>query len=71
MNVHCKKLLQMLPVEVAVILQYYSKSTATYCEHTEKFLNLQSFLTKYYMYFGEFKLTFYSVCIHVYVCVIS
>ena len=51
----------MLPVEVAVILQYYCKSTATYCEHTVKFLNLQSFLTKYYMYFGEFTLTFYSV----------
>ena len=61
MVLHCKKLLQMLPVEVAVILQYYCESTATYCERTVKFLNLQLFLTKYYMNFGEFTLTFYSV----------
>ena len=38
---HCKKLLQMLPVEVAVILQYYCESAVTCCGPTVKFLNLQ------------------------------
>ena len=31
MYIHCKKLLQMLPVEVAVILQYYCESAVTCC----------------------------------------
>ena len=34
-EIHCKKLLQMLPLEVAVILQYYCESTVTYCEPTK------------------------------------
>ena len=50
----------MLPVEVAVSLQYYCECTATYCEPTVQFLNLQLFLTIYYKNFGEFTLTFYS-----------
>ena len=59
-------ILQILPVKVAVILQYYIESTATYCEPTVKFLNLQLFCTKYYMNFGEFTSTIYSVYIHIY-----
>ena len=31
-NIHCKRLLQMLQVEVAVILQYYCESAVTCCE---------------------------------------
>ena len=33
--------LQMLPLEVAVILQFCCESTVTYCEPTVNFLNLQ------------------------------
>ena len=40
-QIHCEKLLQMLPVEVAVILQYYCESAVTCCEPTVKYLNLQ------------------------------
>ena len=60
-HLHCKKLLQMLPVKVAVILQYYCESTETCCEPTVKFLNLQQLVTYYYRNHRELTLTFYSV----------
>ena len=41
----------MLPVDVAVILQYYFESAVTYCEPTATFLNLQLLVTEYYMNF--------------------
>ena len=45
-TLHCKKLLQVLPVNVGVILQHYRESAVTFCEPTVTFLNLQLIVYK-------------------------